>query len=297
LCKDISMSIIDPSEKIRKVELSPPDPTWPHCFNETVSEIKVILQDNCLEVHHIGSTAISGIYAKPIIDVLVVVKNIKSIDSLNSAFEAHGYICMGEYGITGRRFYWKSRTSRTHNIHVFEKGSPEINRHIAFRDFMREHKNHAKAYSTIKRCLAKVFTEDIENYVDGKASFVQMIDYKTGTARNKQLKAKDNFSVQAHDPIWTKLAQAEINAFTILASDLPFKSIEHTGSTSTPGQSSEPIIEVSISISSLKNTEPWIALLDSMGYTLKDPTEGPLCFIKGMPPHGEKRTHIIYLSE
>lgn len=146
--------MIDPREKIRKVKLSPPDPTWPHRFNETKSEIKGILQDNCLKVHHIGSTAIPGIYAKPIIDVLVVVENIAILDSLNSAFEAQGYICMGEYGIAGRRFYWKSETSRTHNIHVFEKGSSEIKRHVAFRDFMRKHESHAKAYSTIKRCLA-----------------------------------------------------------------------------------------------------------------------------------------------
>lgn len=125
-----------------------------------------------------------------------------------------------------------------------------------------------------------------------------MIDYKTGTARDKQLGAKDNIPAQSYDPIWQRLAQAEIKTLTILASDIPFKSIEHTGSSAIPGQSSGPVIEIAINIASLKNAEPWIALLDSMGYSLNtDPTKNPLCFTKGMPPHGEKKTHIIYLSE
>jgi len=58
------------------------------------------------------------------------VKDLSVVDSLNSKFEVLGYVCMGEYGISGRRFYWKSKAERTHNIHLFEQGSPEINRHV-----------------------------------------------------------------------------------------------------------------------------------------------------------------------
>lgn len=145
-----------------------------------------------MDIHHIGSTAIPNIYAKPIVDILPVVKDIKLVDSLNSKFEVLGYICMGEYGIPGRRFYWKSKDNRTHNIHLFEQGSAEISRHLSFRDFMRNHEDYAKAYSVLKCCMAEVFPHDIENYVNGKSSFVQSIDYQTGTARDKQLNAQDN---------------------------------------------------------------------------------------------------------
>ena len=113
--------MIDPNEKIKIVELSKYNPEWPVIFTNTATEIKSILQENCLQVHHIGSTAIPNIYAKPIVDVLSIVKDINLVDSLNHKFEALGYVCMGEYGIPGRRFYWKSKIKRTHNIHLSGK--------------------------------------------------------------------------------------------------------------------------------------------------------------------------------
>ena len=159
--------MINPDEYMRQVELIAPNPEWLGLFTEAANEIRTILKENCVEVHHIGSTAIPTIYAKPIIDILPVVKDISLVNSLNSQFEALGYVCMGEYGITGRRFYWKSKTKRTHNIHLFEQGSPEILRHLAFRDFMRNHTDYARAYSVIKCCLAEVFLSVLTQF-DGR---------------------------------------------------------------------------------------------------------------------------------
>lgn len=110
--------MIDPKEKIKLVELTKYNPNWPRIFTDAANEIKSILKENCIQIHHIGSTAIPNIYAKPIIDVLPVVKDISNVDSLNHEFEKLSYVCMGEYGIPGRRFYWKSKTKRTHNIHL-----------------------------------------------------------------------------------------------------------------------------------------------------------------------------------
>ncbi|HRD71391.1 MAG TPA: GrpB family protein, partial [Legionella sp.] len=155
---------------------------------------------------------------------------------------------MGEYGIPGRRFYWKSKDKRTHNIHLFEQGSAEISRHLSFRDFMRNHEDYAKAYSVLKCCLAEVFPNDIVNYVNGKSSFVQSIDYQTGTARDKQINAQDNIIIQPYNPAWPKLAEAEIKAIKTIVNQASFISIDHIGSTAVPQLSSKPIIDIFIGV-------------------------------------------------
>ena len=290
--------MIDPEEKIRCVELVPFNPEWITQFEDAASEIKAILGENCIAVHHIGSTAIPDIYAKPIVDILPVVKDLNSVDALNQQFEALGYVCMGEYGIPGRRFYWRSKQKRTHNIHLFAEGNPEIARHIAFRDFMRMHPDSARAYSVLKLALAQVFSDDIENYVNGKSSFVQSIDYQTGMARNNQLQAEDSIIIQSYNCAWPKLAEAEISVIKAL-SDSPYVAIEHIGSTAVPLLASKPIIDIFITVASISEAHLWIAPLESLGYLYwsDNPDKSHLRFFKGMPPHGEKRTHHVHIVE
>ena len=88
-------------------------------------------------LHHIGSTAIPGIFAKPIIDLLLEVGNIGELDDRSSFMGELGYEAMGEFGIPGRRYDRKNNASgiRTHQVHAYESGSPEVERHIAFRDY------------------------------------------------------------------------------------------------------------------------------------------------------------------
>lgn len=290
--------MIDPNEKIRVVELSKFNPEWPKLFAEAASEIKAILLENCVEIYHIGSTAIPNIYAKPIVDVLPVVKDIHKIDALNPQFEALGYACLGEYGIPGRRFFWKSKEKRTHNIHLFAEDSPEIQRHLAFIDFMLANEDFAQAYSLIKQSLAQVFFHDIENYVKGKASFIQLIGYKTGNARIAQLQAEDNIIIEPYNFAWPKLAEAEINVIKRISNGLPFVSIEHIGSTAVPELSSKPIIDIFITLTSIEEADPWIKSLETLGYIFweENPDKSHLRFFKGMPPFGMKRTHHVHIS-
>lgn len=291
--------MIDQNEKIKYVQLTEPNPEWLTLFTLAANEIQSILQDNCIAIHHIGSTAIPDIYAKPIVDILPVVKDISQVDLLNSKFEELGYVCMGEYGIAGRRFYWKSKTKRTHNIHLFEQGSPEILRHVAFKNFLITHADYAKAYSLLKCCLSDVFPQDIENYVNGKSSFIQLIDYKTNTARTAQLTAQDNILIQPYNPAWPKLASAEIQTIKKLAESIPYIAIEHIGSTAIPELSSKPIIDIFISIPSLQNAKLWNIILESLGYVFWDenPDKMHMRFFKGMPPFGDKRTHHVHIIE
>ena len=92
--------------------------------------------------------------------------------------EALGYAALGEFGIPGRRYFRRNNASgdRTHQIHAFENGSPQIKRHLAFRDFMIDNPNVAQEYGDLKRTLAAKHPDDIEAYMDGKGEFIKEID-------------------------------------------------------------------------------------------------------------------------
>lgn len=112
------------------IEVLAYDSNWPQQFAQEAASIKLIFADNFVAIHHIGSTAIPGLAAKPTIDMILEVKNIESVDNLNAAMAELGYEAWGEYRIPGRRFFVKGETKRTHHVHTFQTGSNEITRHI-----------------------------------------------------------------------------------------------------------------------------------------------------------------------
>lgn len=85
------------------------DPRWKVMFEEEAEEIKRILGSELVAVCHIGSTAVEGLAAKPVIDIMPVVRSVQRTDNFNVQFEALGYECMGEFGIPGRRYYLQRR--------------------------------------------------------------------------------------------------------------------------------------------------------------------------------------------
>lgn len=162
-----------------KVIVTAYDETWPALFEEEAKKIKEILGSHCKAIHHIGSTAVKGLKAKPIIDILPIVDNIFEVDVYNSDFEALGYECMGEFGIPGRRYFRKGGDNRTHQVHMFEEGNKkDIQRHLALRDYLRSHPEDALAYGALKEKLASRFPDDIEAYCDGKDEFVKELERK-----------------------------------------------------------------------------------------------------------------------
>src|SRR5215203_6087144 len=121
-----------------KVILVPHDLSWEKAFEAEAHRVRSGIKDNVVAIHHIGSTSIPGIYAKPVIDILVEVHDITDVDTRSASMEALGYEAMGEFGIEGRRYFRKDdeRGLRSHQIHVFEYGSDQVRRHIAFRDYL-----------------------------------------------------------------------------------------------------------------------------------------------------------------
>ena len=122
---------------MRTIEVVDYRPEWEKMFQEEEKKIRKILGKNCIAVYHIGSTSVKGLPAKPIIDIMPVVKDISLVDAHDPEFRALGCDCRGEFGIPGRRFYAKGGDHRTHHIHIFEKSSEaDIKRHLAVRDYL-----------------------------------------------------------------------------------------------------------------------------------------------------------------
>ncbi|MGG1658403.1 GrpB family protein [Brevibacillus sp. NRS-1366] len=152
---------------------------WKQLFIEESQKIKDIFVNELIDIHHIGSTSVPGLKAKPIIDIMPVVKDIEKIDSFNDQMTALGYECMGELGMKGRRYFRKGGDNRTHQVHVFQVNNAEdINRHLAVRDYLRTHFSEADQYGSLKENLAKQFPKDIEAYMDGKDAFVKELESK-----------------------------------------------------------------------------------------------------------------------
>lgn len=157
---------------MRRVEVKPYDEQWTSKFVDEANKLHDIFGTEIIEIHHIGSTSVNGLKAKPIIDIMPVVRDINLIDEFNIAMISIGYEAKGENGITGRRFFQKGGDNRTHHIHFFELGNPEIERHLAFRDYLRSHSDVAKKYGDLKEELSKRFPYDIESYIKGKEQLV-----------------------------------------------------------------------------------------------------------------------------
>lgn len=163
------------------IEVVPYNENWPKAFAKEAEKIREALGDNCIEIHHIGSTSVPGLAAKPLIDILPVVKDIHLVNEAISDMQKIGYEAKGEFGIPFRYFFTKSiGTSRTHNVHAFEKGNSEIERHLNFRNWMRNKEDDRNAYALLKIKLAAEYPNDIYYYCCGKDNFVNEIDRKAG---------------------------------------------------------------------------------------------------------------------
>jgi GrpB-like predicted nucleotidyltransferase (UPF0157 family) len=169
----------------RKVIVVPHDPNWQRAFLAESPHLASALGDNVVNIYHIGSTSIPTIYAKPIIDILIEVEDLAKVDERDREIGSLGYIGMGEHGIVGRRFFRKDNSEgmRTHHIHTFETGSPQIDRHLAFRDYLISHPETALEYSKLKQQLAQKYPTDIQSYMDGKAEFISEVDKKAAQWR------------------------------------------------------------------------------------------------------------------
>lgn len=108
------------------VRVVPPDPAWAEGYRRERALLMPVFGPLLVELHHIGSTAVEGLWAKPILDLMPVVTSLEAVDRLDPELEALGYQCMGEFGIPGRRYFRKGGDHRTHQLHVFQGATGRI---------------------------------------------------------------------------------------------------------------------------------------------------------------------------
>lgn len=166
----------------RKVVVLPYDPAWPALAAAESARLRAALDDNVLAIHHFGSTAVPGLCAKPILDLLPVVADLEQVDGCHARLSALGYTPRGEYGLPGRRYFPRilpdAEETHTHHVHFYQAGNPEIDRHLAVRDYLRAHPAEAEAYGRLKLDLAAQFPWDIDGYVAGKDAYVKDLEQR-----------------------------------------------------------------------------------------------------------------------
>ncbi|WP_233520389.1 GrpB family protein [Prauserella sp. PE36] len=160
------------------------DPGWPQAFEREAERIRSALGRHALSVEHVGSTAVPGLAAKPVIDILLVVANSAAESDYRAAVESAGFVLRArEPEWFEHRFFDKTPAGSNVgiNLHVFSAGCPEIQRMLAFRDHLRAHAEDRELYARVKRELAQRPWRDIEEYAQAKNTVVDTIHSRIDT--------------------------------------------------------------------------------------------------------------------
>jgi GrpB-like predicted nucleotidyltransferase (UPF0157 family) len=159
------------------ITISAYDPAWPACFRAEAERIEAALGFAAVRVDHVGSTAVPGLAAKPVIDIQVSVRVMHPLEPHLRPLVALGYTHVPHPDDAIYPFLHRPETwPHSHHIHLCESGGSEERRHLAFRDYLREHPEEAAAYADMKRRLAARFSassfESRNAYADAKSAFI-----------------------------------------------------------------------------------------------------------------------------
>ena len=161
-------------EHNQTIQLNPYDEKWPALFEREKERILKILKDKALMIEHIGSTSVSGLMAKPIIDILLVVEDAGKEEDYMDDLCRHGYILRVREPDFENHHMFKGPDTDIH-LHVFSKGSKEIEKYLLFRNYLRLHDDARELYENTKKELAKKTWKYVQNYADAKSQVVQKI--------------------------------------------------------------------------------------------------------------------------
>lgn len=134
-------------KETRHIEVTPYNPIWAEQFEAEALQIKKVLQNTCIAVHHVGSTSVPGLPAKPKIDIIAVVKGHPS--ETIKKLEEIGFVYRGEYNIP-MHYGFSKRGAVEVNLHVYQEGHPEIALNLTFRDYLRSHPQVRDEYGAMK---------------------------------------------------------------------------------------------------------------------------------------------------
>jgi len=166
------------------------DPQWPAQYEEEKERILGLIEDKVVAIEHIGSTAVPGLGAKPIIDITIAVQRLADAEECIEplAIIGHEYHPEGEVGFPERRFFHKGAPEvPTYHLHMVELTSDFWERHLLFRDFLRAHPEVAEQYYELKKGLAAEYGEDREGYTEAKTSFIEGVVARARVGKDTNL--------------------------------------------------------------------------------------------------------------
>jgi GrpB-like predicted nucleotidyltransferase (UPF0157 family) len=167
------------------------DPDWPDVFRQLNSNVWPLISDFAISVEHVGSTAVPGLAAKPIIDISIVVSSEAEVRLAIERLATIGYLHRGNLGIEGREAFQAPAGLPAHHLYVCRSDNPGLQNHIAVRDYLRTHPEAAQAYGELKKRLAREFPNEIECYLDGKTEFLLDVLRRAGLSQDR-LKTIEN---------------------------------------------------------------------------------------------------------
>lgn len=181
-------------KEAKQVEVVPYDPQWPQQYEDEAKAIRNALGNNCIAIHHIGSTSVPGLAAKPKIDIIAVVEDPKkAIEQLT----ASGIDYRGEYNIP-MHYGFSKRSEVNVNLHVYEKEHPEVELNLTFRDYLRNHPDVRDEYAAVKMGLLKEGSSHEKDnsmftgYTLRKGAFIREVLKSAGFQRLRLLKCTDS---------------------------------------------------------------------------------------------------------
>jgi len=148
------------------------DPAWPDMFERFRDRVAGVLEGVAIAIEHVGSTAVPGLAAKPIIDMDVVVPSPAEVPEAIRRLARLGYVHKGDLGIPGRAAFRPPADLPHHHLYVCAQDSPVLRNHLAFRDYLRSHPDTARRYDDLKRDLARRYRDDREAYTEAKTAFI-----------------------------------------------------------------------------------------------------------------------------
>ena len=172
------------TENPRRVLVVDYDPSWPDVFESLRQPVWAAVQDVAVSVEHVGSTAVPGLAAKPIIDMDVVVASPDNMPEAIERLATLGYVHRGNLGIEDREAFESPQRLPAHHLYACPQGGAALANHLALRDFLRRDAAAVATYGRIKKQLAARFPADIDRYIAGKTDFILTVLRNAGFAES-----------------------------------------------------------------------------------------------------------------
>jgi GrpB-like predicted nucleotidyltransferase (UPF0157 family) len=251
------------------------DPRWPDMYEEERACIQRAIGKWLADLQHCGSTAVPGLAAKPVIDIYAGLRSWADREHCIAPLEALGYEYRGENAGPGAVIFvkltdrplpgqiYRARDgkirARSHNLHVMPRTHPEWDRHVLFRDYLRQDKSVAGRYAELKRELAEKYPTDIDAYTKAKSEFIEIVIGRARAGPPIPVRIVD------YDPHWPAMFEDERKRI-VEATGQWLIAIEHLGSTSVPGLAAKPVIDMVAAVATLNDAKHIIEPLAALGY-------------------------------